>query len=152
MKKREDRNFYTLGELIYLARIRKGYTREEVAKLFEDEKIDEKNVSLKGEISHNKITEKTIKKWESDLKYPDIDIIYILARFLDADPNKMLASKQYVQKNKIDGLAMKIVGIVCYTLDIASNYVGFYRKLVSDAIRIIIVFLLADLVMVFLGK
>lgn len=151
MKKKENRNYYTLGELIYLARTRKGFSREEVAKFFEEEKVDEQDVSIKGKISHKKITEKTIKKWESDLKYPDIDLIYMLARFLDADPNKMLAAKQYVQKHKIDSIAMKIVGLVCYTLDIASNYVGFYRKLVADAIRIIIVFLFADLFMTFLG-
>lgn len=152
MKKRENRNFYTLGELIYLSRIRKGFSREDVAKFFENEKIDMQDVSLKGKISHKKITEKTIKKWENDLKYPDIDLIYILARFLDADPNKMLASKQYVQKHKIDSLAMKIVGMVCYVLDITSNYLGFYRKLVSDAIRIIIVFLYAGLILTFMGK
>lgn len=151
MKKRENRNFYTLGELIYLARIRKGLSREEVAKLFEDEKIDVQDVSLKGRISHEKITEKTIKKWENDLKYPDIDLIYVLARFLDADPNKMLASKQYVQKHKVDGIAMKIVGLICFTLDISSNYVGYYYKVVSNVIQIIIVLLFANLMYLFIG-
>lgn len=88
---------------------------------------------------------------ENDLNYPDIDVIYVLARILEVDPNKLLASKQYVQKHKIDSLAMKIVGNVCYALDISSNYVGMYRKIVSDAIRIIVVLLYAKLFLIFMG-
>ena len=61
MKKRENRNFYTLGELIYLSRIRKGISRQNLANIFDKDNIEEKDVSLKGVIKYNKITEKTIK-------------------------------------------------------------------------------------------
>ncbi len=151
MKNYKKRNFYTLGELIFLARNRKGYSREDVVKILNEEKVEIKEVSIKGEVKTQNITLKTIKKWENDLNYPDIDVIYVLARILEVDPNKLLASKQYVQKHKIDSLAMKIVGNVCYALDISPNYVGIYRKIVSDAIRIIVVLLYAKLFLIFMG-
>lgn len=149
MKKIQKRNFYTLGELIYLSRMRKGLSRKELANLFENEKIEERDVSLKGVITYSKITEKTIKKWETDLKYPNIETLYILARYLDADPTQFLASKQFVQKNKIDSISMKILGFICYTLDIASNYVGAYYKIVSVSIEIIIVLTFGRLMYMF---
>lgn len=149
MKKTYKRDFYTFGELLYLSRTRKGLSRKEISELFNKEKILEKDVSLKGVISYNKITEKTIHKWEKDLKYPDIDILYKLAQYIDADPTQLLRAKQYVQKHKIDSISMKIVGLICYMLDTTSNYVGFYYKIVSNVIQITIVLLFGRMMVLF---
>ncbi|MCI8276645.1 MAG: hypothetical protein HFJ46_01720 [Clostridia bacterium] len=151
MKKRENRNFYTLGELIYLSRIRKGISRQNLANIFDKDNIEEKDVSLKGVIKYNKITEKTIKKWETDLNYPNIEIIYKLSQYLDADPTEFLKAKQSVQKYSVNGIAMKIVGLICYAFDIASRNLGFYNKIVSTAIRLIIAMVALRMIYVFVG-
>lgn len=65
MKNYKKRNFYTLGELIFLARNRKGYSREDVVKILNEEKVETKEVSIKGEVKTQNITLKTIKKWKT---------------------------------------------------------------------------------------
>lgn len=44
------------------------------------------------------IVEKTIAKWQKDLAYPDITVMYILAEVLELNINNLLAAKQLMQQ------------------------------------------------------
>lgn len=59
------------------------------------------------------IVEKTITKWQKDLEYPDITIIYILAEILNLNVNNLLIAKQLMQQCGLISINIELMQKIC---------------------------------------
>ena len=78
MKKKKDENYIDFGQWLYELRKEKGLTEEQLAT-----KINMVNVQ-----------EINIKKWERDLEFPDLDVIYKLSEIYMISSTEIIDKKQ----------------------------------------------------------
>lgn len=78
MKKKKDENYIDFGQWLYELRKEKGLTEEQLAT-----KINKVNVQ-----------EINIKKWERDLEFPDLDVIYKLSEIYMISSTEIIDKKQ----------------------------------------------------------
>ena len=78
MKKKKDPNYIDFGEWLYELRKEKGLSEYELSK-----KINMVNVK-----------EINIKKWERDLEFPDLDVIYKLSEIYMISSSEIIDKKQ----------------------------------------------------------
>lgn len=103
-------------------------------------------------------TEKEIKFWIKEAKYPDISDIYILAEVLELSPNDLLEAKQNMQEAGLNAVDMLTMRVVCNLIDVSiwklhiiNNVLfwvflvgtcgtvwGIYVPIVSDIIRFVL--------------
>lgn len=92
-KKKREKNFKDFGEWLYELRKQSDFTEQQLA-----EKIDMINVQ-----------EINIKKWERDLEYPDLNIIYKLSEIYQISSTELLHSKEETLKYGIEGIHKYII-------------------------------------------
>lgn len=78
MKKKKDENYIDFGQWLYELRKEKGLTEEQLAT-----KINMVNVQ-----------EINIKKWERDLEFPDLNVIYKLSEIYMISSTEIIDKKQ----------------------------------------------------------
>ena len=74
---------------------------------------------IQEELGNQKIyaSEKDIRAWLKDRKYPDITIIYKLCEMLDMNPNELIKAKQLMQEAGLASIDMVTISVVCKFLD-----------------------------------
>lgn len=102
MKKENNKNEIGIEELLHNLRMEKNYTYLELA-----EKINDRN-----------ITEKTVKKWEKGLEYPNLNIIYQLSEIYNIPSQEILEARDNSFKKGLGGINFVLVKWICYFLDI----------------------------------
>lgn len=90
-------------ELLYELRIQTGLARKQVV-----EKIEMPNV-----------TEKTIRKWESGLEYPDINVIYKLSELYHISSEELLKSKQLTLEAGMEGIHVVFIKCLSFILGLS---------------------------------
>lgn len=85
MKKNKKMPVNSVGKLIKNARIQKNLSIEE----------------LVWKINKPQITKDILKKWEKGQEFPNLDNIYILAEYLDLNPNELLQKRLTIQDESI---------------------------------------------------
>ena len=102
MKKENNKNEIGIEELLHNLRMEKNYTYLELA-----EKINDRN-----------ITEKTVKKWEKGLEYPNLNIIYQLSEIYNIPSQEILEARDNSFKKGLGRINFVLVKWICYFLDI----------------------------------
>lgn len=64
----------------------------------EREKLNLTEEELSWKINNKKIDKKKIKKWEKGIEFPNLDEIYILASYLNLNPNELLNIRNQIQE------------------------------------------------------
>ena len=124
-KKQLDPDYVDFGEWLYNLRMQKGYSEIDLV-----EKIDNPNVDLK-----------TIKKWERDLDFPDLNAIYKLSEIYMVSSTEIIDKKNKTLKVGIDGVNEYLIRVL--SLIVGTTYYGaiaIYWTLVT--IGIIAIFIL----------
>ena len=85
-KKIKDENYIDFGQWLYELRKSKGYTEEELV-----DKINKINVQVIN-----------IKKWERDLEFPDLEIIYKLSEIYMIPSAEIIYKKQKTLKAGVE--------------------------------------------------
>lgn len=75
------------------------------------------------------VVEKTIAKWQKDLEYPDIAIIYILAEILELDVNHLLIAKQLMQQYGLASINMELMKKICKFFDKTFVFAYYFIKI-----------------------
>ena len=78
MKKKKDENYIDFGQWIYELRKEKGLSEEQ----------------LKEKINMVNVQEINIKKWERDLEFPEIEVIYKLSEIYMISSAEIIDKKQ----------------------------------------------------------
>lgn len=78
-------------------------------------------VSLEDKLAQRKNphSEKEIKLWLKEARYPDITTIYMLAEIFEIHPNDLLEAKQNMQEAGLNAVDMLTMRVVCNFLDIS---------------------------------
>lgn len=100
MKKKKKEKSIDFGEWLYTLRKAKGYSEIDLMEIIND--------------AH--ITEKNIKKWERDLEYPDLDMIYKLSEIYHIPAAEMLHIKEQTLKEGIEGVHKWIIRWISYLI------------------------------------
>lgn len=90
------------GAYLYDLREKRGYTIEELV-----EKINMPNVTIK-----------TIKKWEHDLEFPNLDIMYKLSEIYEVPIEELMQIKTQTLEEGIKGINKEMVRFIGYLLGI----------------------------------
>lgn len=91
------------GAYLYDLRQKKGYTIEELA-----EKINMPTVKIK-----------TIKKWEHDLEFPDLDQIYKLSEIYEVESTEIMQVKTQTLQEGLEGVPKTLIRFIGYILGIS---------------------------------
>ena len=100
MKKKKKEKSSDFGEWLYTLRKAKGYSEIDLMEIIND--------------AH--ITEKNIKKWERDLEYPDLDMIYKLSEIYHIPAAEMLHIKEQTLKEGIEGVHKWVIRWISYLI------------------------------------
>ena len=103
MKKKKDENYIDFGQWLYELRKSKGLT--------EDQLVDKINMINVQEIN--------IKKWERDLEFPDLDVIYKLSEIYMIPSAEIIDKKQKTLQAGVDGIHIYIVRILSLLMGIS---------------------------------
>lgn len=76
-------------------------------------------LELSEKINDRSITEKTVKKWEKGLEYPNLNIIYQLSEIYNIPSEDFLKAKDNSFKSGLAGINFQAVKWICYFLDIS---------------------------------
>lgn len=91
------------GAYLYDLREKSGYTVEELA-----EKINIPNVTIK-----------TIKKWEHDLEFPNLDIMYKLSEIYEVQVEILMQVKTETLQEGLKGIHKTIIRFIGYLFGIS---------------------------------
>lgn len=91
------------GAFIYDLREKRGYTIEELA-----EKINMPNVTIK-----------TIKKWEHDLEFPNLDTMYKLSEIYEVPSEVLMQVRTETLQEGLKGVHRTIIRFIGYILGIS---------------------------------
>lgn len=91
------------GAFIYDLREKRGYTIEEVA-----EKINMPNITIK-----------TIKKWEHDLEFPNLDTMYKLSEIYEVSSEILMQVRTETLQEGLKGVHRTIIRFIGYILGIS---------------------------------
>lgn len=103
MKKKRDKDYIDFGQWLYEQRKQKGLTEEQLA-----DKIDMINVQPIN-----------IKKWERDLEFPDINIIYKLSEIYMISSTEIIDKKQKTLQAGVEGIHMYIIRLLSLMMGIS---------------------------------
>lgn len=114
-KKKEKIPINSVGKLIKEARMKQGLTEEE----------------LVWKINKPKITKKLIHAWEKGQEFPDLDNIYVLAEYLNLNPNELLNNRLRIQDESIHEvnwaerrLSEKVAQVLKWVVKMGVKFVG----------------------------
>lgn len=71
------------------------------------------------------VNEKTIRKWESGLEYPELDVIYKLSEIYHISSEEFINAKNNSYKRGFSHIYQKTINIFCYITG-ASLKVGYF--------------------------
>lgn len=97
--------FKTFGEYLKEGMDKKGFSSATLEDKFAERK--------------NPHSEKEIKLWLKEAKYPDITTIYMLSEFLEIHPNDLLEAKQNMQEAGLNAVDMLTMRVICNLIDIS---------------------------------
>lgn len=103
MKKKKEENDIDFGEWLYQLRKEKGLT--------EDQLVDKINMVNVQEIN--------VKKWERDLEFPDLDVIYKLSEIYMISSAEIIDKKQKTLQAGVDSIHMYIIRILSLFMGIS---------------------------------
>lgn len=88
------------------------------------------------------IDEKTIKKWESGLEYPDLDTIYKLSEIFDISSQNLVIAKNNSYNKGFKSIYITFIKRFCYVtgISIKIGYIGLY-VIIAIALTFSILFL-----------
>lgn len=102
-KKNKDKDYIDFGEWLYKLRVKKGLTEEQLV-----DKINMVNVQ-----------QINIKKWERDLEFPDLDMIYKLSEIYMIPSAEIIDKKQKTLQAGMDGIHMYIIRVLSLIMGIS---------------------------------
>lgn len=91
-------------------------------------------------LKNKQITEKTVKKWEYGLEYPDLDMIYELSELYRIPSDELIEAKNTSFENGISSINITTIKWLCYFLNI-SVYAGIVILYLFYAVALILAFL-----------
>ena len=102
----------TLEEMLLDLRNQKGWTYMHIV-----EELQKLGVT---------IDEKSVKKWEIGLKYPDLDVIYKLSELYMVPSEKIITAKSNSYKKGMDSIHMTFIKWFCYITGVSIKiaYIG----------------------------
>ncbi len=103
MKKKRDKDYIDFGQWLYETRKQHNFTEEDLV-----EKINMLNVQ--------KIN---IKKWERDLEFPDLDVIYKLSEIYMIPSAEIIDKKQKTLQSGVDGIHVYFIRVLSLILGIS---------------------------------
>ncbi len=103
MKKKRDKDYIDFGQWLYETRKQHDLTEEDLV-----EKINMINVQ--------KIN---IKKWERDLEFPDLDMIYKLSEIYMIPSSEIIDKKQKTLQSGVDGIHVHFIRVLSLILGIS---------------------------------
>ena len=103
MKKKRDKDYIDFGQWLYETRKQHNFTEEDLV-----EKINMLNVQ--------KIN---IKKWERDLEFPDLDVIYKLSEIYMIPSAEIIYKKQKTLQSGVDGIHVYFIRVLSLILGIS---------------------------------
>ena len=103
MKKNKDENYIDFGQWLYDLRKSKGLT--------EDQLVDKINMINVQEIN--------IKKWERDLEFPELDVIYKLSEIYMIPSAEIIDKKQKTLQAGVEGIHIYIIRILSLFMGIS---------------------------------
>ena len=113
-----------IEKMLLRLRVSKGWTRLQLVEKLED----------------NRITEKTIKKWEYGLEYPDLNTIYKLSEIYRVPSNDFVTAKSNSYEKGLAGINKNVIRFISYALNV-SFYVGTVITILIYVIALIGAFL-----------
>lgn len=113
-----------IEKMLLRLRVSKGWTRLQLVEKLED----------------SKITEKTIKKWEYGLEYPDLNTIYKLSEIYKVPSNDFVTAKSNSYEKGLAGINKNVIRFISYALNV-SFYVGTVITILIYVIALIGAFL-----------
>lgn len=110
------------GELIKNLRIKNGFTYNDLA----------------YKINLTRITPKTVKKWEYNLEFPDLDMLYKLSEIYQYPCEKLLKAKTDTLQSGVNGIHKRFIRWISFTLGIS-----LYSAIVINYVSIFLAFVFA---------
>ena len=115
----EDKDF---GEILYELRRKKGLSI----------------IELLEKIGKKEIKEKNIRKWESGLEYPELEIIYKLSEIYCVPSTVLLKAKQDSLKSGVDNINKRFIKWLSFTLGISIYASIILSRIIIYGILIIV--------------
>ena len=100
MRKKVDENYIDFGEWLYKIRKEKGLTEQELVE----------KINIKG------VTERNIRKWERDLEFPEIEVIYNLSEIYMISSAEIIDKKQQTLKNGVESVHKWIIRWISFIM------------------------------------
>ncbi len=113
-----------LEKMLLRLRVSKGWTR----------------LQLVEKLENNNITEKTIKKWEYGLEYPDLNTIYKLSEIYKISSSDFIMAKNNSYEKGLAGINKNVIKFISYALNV-SFYVGTVITILIYVITLVGAFL-----------
>ncbi len=102
-KKKKEKNYIDFGQWLYELRKKKGLSEEDLV-----EKINKVNVQTIN-----------VKKWERDLEFPDLDVIYKLSEIYMIPSAEIIDKKQQTLQAGVEGVHMYIIRVLSLLMGIS---------------------------------
>lgn len=93
----------TFEQLLYELRVKAGLSRHDLVNIINDKNIQEK----------------TIRRWESGLDYPDINRIYTLSEIYKVPSEELLLSKQLTLEAGLEGIHYYIIKCISFLMGVS---------------------------------
>lgn len=90
---KKEKNYVDFGEWMQKLRTEKNLTEAEVVE----------------KLGISDITEKTVKRWERDLEFPDINIIYKISELYFVPSEELIKSKEDTLKSGVNGINKRFI-------------------------------------------
>lgn len=74
------------------------------------------------------VNEKTIRKWEAGLEYPELDVIYKLSEIYNVPSKDFIDAKNNSYQQGLNAVCQRAINIFCYItgLSLKAGYIFFY--------------------------
>lgn len=129
MKNDKSKDNIDLGEWLYQKRKEKGYTEDDLV-----EKINMINVE-----------QKNIKKWERDLEFPNLDVIYKLSEIYEIPSEEILNIKDETLKNGVLSIHKQLIGWISLFMGISIYGTIWFCRIFLSVVLILTLIWFANL-------
>ena len=91
-------------------------------------------------MKNKQINEKTVKKWEYGLEYPDLDMIYELSELYKIPSEDIIRAKSNSFEKGMNSININAIKWICYFLNI-SFYAGIVLMIIFYVVALVLAFM-----------
>ncbi len=74
---------------------------------------------LAEKINHSGVNEKSIRKWEIGLEYPEVDVIYKLSDLYSVPSEDLFMARQLSLEGGLEGINKRFIKCLCFWLGVS---------------------------------